>query len=71
MKDVPSLVARFPHPEPGKCVISKVRAKLGLDKTVGCAPSTYLVEEPLSKPDSLWELFITKVTGRTPKTSLY
>jgi len=51
--------------------IQKVRAKLGLDKTVGCAPSTYLVEEPLSKPDSLWELFITKVTDRTTKTSLY
>eukprot|EP00290_Baffinella_frigidus_P011167 CAMPEP_0180145142 /NCGR_PEP_ID=MMETSP0986-20121125/17459_1 /TAXON_ID=697907 /ORGANISM="non described non described, Strain CCMP2293" /LENGTH=564 /DNA_ID=CAMNT_0022089393 /DNA_START=72 /DNA_END=1766 /DNA_ORIENTATION=+ len=41
--------------------VDAIRAKLDLDRTVGCAPLDFLPDAALAKPESLWSLYLNKV----------
>ena len=44
-----------------KAEIALVRAALGLDRVIGCAPQTYTVRVDFEQKDSLWRLYMLEV----------
>ena len=45
----------------GRTDIAKVRAKLGLDRVIGCSEMEYTPWAPIDSAASLWHLFISRV----------